>query len=270
MLREEGYRVVLVNSNPATIMTDPEFADATYVEPLDVAIAHPHHREGAARRAAADARRPDRAQPRDRARTRRACSTQYGVELIGASVEAIRTAEDRQRFKAAMTGDRARACRASGIAYTRRRGAARSPSEVGYPVIVRPSFILGGGGTGIAHDTDEMRARRRARPRREPDLARSSSSAVVVGWKEYELEVMRDHADNVRGHLLDREPRRRWACTPATRSPSRPRRPSPTSSTSACATPRSRASAASASTPAARTCSSRSNPRQRRAWSSSR
>ena len=75
VLREEGYRVVLVNSNPATIMTDPEFADATYVEPLDVADARAHHRAGAARRAAADARRPDRAQPRDRAATKRACST---------------------------------------------------------------------------------------------------------------------------------------------------------------------------------------------------
>ena len=75
VLREEGYRVVLVNSNPATIMTDPEFADATYVEPLDVPTLDAHHREGTARRAAADARRPDRPQPRDRARTKRACST---------------------------------------------------------------------------------------------------------------------------------------------------------------------------------------------------
>ena len=74
VLRDEGYRVVLVNSNPATIMTDPEFADATYVEPLDVASLTAHHRARAARRAAADARRPDRAQPGDRARTKRACS----------------------------------------------------------------------------------------------------------------------------------------------------------------------------------------------------
>ena len=102
VLRDEGYRVVLVNSNPATIMTDPEFADATYVEPLDVASLTPHHRAGAARRAAADARRPDRAQPRDRARTRPACSSEFGVELIGASVEAIHTAENRTEFKAAM------------------------------------------------------------------------------------------------------------------------------------------------------------------------
>ena len=102
MLRDEGYRVVLVNSNPATIMTDPEFADATYVEPLDVASLTRDHRAGAARRAAPDARRPDRAEPRDRARTRPACSTQYGVELIGASVEAIHTAENRHEFKAAM------------------------------------------------------------------------------------------------------------------------------------------------------------------------
>ena len=102
VLREEGYRVILANSNPATIMTDPEFADATYVEPLDVDVLTAHHRAGAARRGAADPRRADRAQPGHGARRERACSTTHGVELIGANAEAIATAEDREQFKEAM------------------------------------------------------------------------------------------------------------------------------------------------------------------------
>ena len=193
VLREEGYRVVLVNSNPATIMTDPEFADATYIEPLDVATLE--------RIIAKE--RPDALLPTLGGQTglnlaialdEAGVLETYEVEMIGANVEAIRTAEDRQRFKVAMT-EIGLAVPPSGIAYAIDE-ALRVADEVGYPVIVRPAFILGGGGTGIAHDRDEMK--RVA----ERGLAASPISEILIersiaGWKEYELEVMRDHADNV-------------------------------------------------------------------------
>jgi carbamoyl-phosphate synthase large subunit len=193
VLREEGYRVVLVNSNPATIMTDPEFADATYVEPLDVPTLE--------RIIAKE--RPDALLPTLGGQTglnlaialdEAGVLETYKVELIGASVEAIRTAEDRQRFKLAMT-EIGLVVPPSGIAYSLEE-ALRVGEEVGYPVIVRPAFILGGGGTGIVHDHDEMK--RVA----ERGLAASPISEILIersvaGWKEYELEVMRDNADNV-------------------------------------------------------------------------
>ena len=193
VLREEGYRVVLVNSNPATIMTDPEFADATYVEPLDVPTLE--------RIIAKE--RPDALLPTLGGQTGLNLAIAlddagvletYKVEMIGANVEAIRTAEDRQRFKLAMT-EIGLTVPPSGIAYAIDE-ALRVADEVGYPVIVRPAFILGGGGTGIAHDRDEMK--RVA----ERGLAASPISEILIersiaGWKEYELEVMRDHADNV-------------------------------------------------------------------------
>ncbi len=193
VLREEGFRVVLVNSNPATIMTDPDFADATYVEPLDVPsltrIIEKEH--------------PDALLPTLGGQTglnlavaldEAGVLDAFGVELIGAKIEAIRTAEDRQRFKTAMTEIGLRVP-PSGVAYTAAE-ALTVAAEVGYPVIVRPAFILGGGGTGIAHDRTEMRTVA------ERGLAASPISEIliersVVGWKEYELEVMRDHADNV-------------------------------------------------------------------------
>ena len=193
VLREEGYRVVLVNSNPATIMTDPEFADATYVEPLNVpSIERIIERE-----------RPDALLPTLGGQTglnlaialdEAGVLDAYNVEMIGASIEAIRTAEDRQRFKTAMTEIGLRVP-PSGVAYAIDE-ALTIAAEVGYPVIVRPAYILGGGGTGIAHDHREMQqvAKRglAASPISEILIERS-----VVGWKEYELEVMRDHADNV-------------------------------------------------------------------------
>ncbi len=193
VLREEGYRVVLVNSNPATIMTDPEFADATYVEPLDVPTLE--------RIIAKE--RPDVLLPTLGGQTglnlaialhEAGVLEKYNVEMIGANVEAIRTAEDRQRFKVAMT-EIGLVVPPSGIAYTV-DDALRVGAEVGYPVIIRPAYILGGGGTGIAYDEDEMR--RVA----ERGLAASPISEILIersiaGWKEYELEVMRDHADNV-------------------------------------------------------------------------
>ena len=192
VLRDEGYRVVLVNSNPATIMTDPEFADATYIEPLDVATL--------TRIIAKE--RPDALLPTLGGQTalnlaialhEAGVLDKYGVELIGAKVDAIRTAEDRQEFKTAMLEIGLRVP-ASGIAYDVDE-AMRVAERVGYPIIVRPAYILGGGGTGIAHDADEMQhiAARgiAASPIGEILIERS-----VVGWKEYELEVMRDHADN--------------------------------------------------------------------------
>jgi carbamoyl-phosphate synthase large subunit len=193
VLREEGFRVVLVNSNPATIMTDPEFADATYVEPLNVpTLERIIERE-----------RPDALLPTLGGQTglnlaialdEAGVLDAFNVEMIGASVEAIRTAEDRQRFKTAMMEIGLRVP-PSGVAYAVDDALAVA-AEVGYPVIVRPAFILGGGGTGIAHDHQEMQ--RVA----ERGLAASPISEIliersVVGWKEYELEVMRDHADNV-------------------------------------------------------------------------
>jgi carbamoyl-phosphate synthase large subunit len=193
VLRDEGYRVVLVNSNPATIMTDPEFADATYVEPLDVpSLTRIIERE-----------RPDALLPTLGGQTALNLSielheagvlTEYGVELIGASVEAIHTAENREQFKAAMQ-EIGLAVPKSGLAYTLDE-AMQIGEQVGYPLIIRPSFILGGSGTGFADDADELR-RVAAH-----GLATSPVSEILIeqsiaGWKEYELEVMRDHADNV-------------------------------------------------------------------------
>ena len=193
VLREEGYRVVLVNSNPATIMTDPEFADATYVEPLDVpTLARIIEKE-----------RPDALLPTLGGQTglnlavalhEEGVLDAYDVEMIGANVDAIRTAEDRHLFKTAMMEIGLRVP-PSGIAYTVDE-AKRVAGEVGYPVIIRPAFILGGGGTGIAHDRSEiLEVASRG-------LAASPISEILIersvtGWKEFELEVMRDHADNV-------------------------------------------------------------------------
>jgi len=192
VLREDGFRVILVNSNPATIMTDPAFADRTYVEPLDVEVL-----------AAIVAReRPDAVLPTVGGQTglnlamalaEEGVLDRYGVELIGASVEAIRTAENREHFKAAMT-EIGLSVPASGFAHALDE-AIKVGDEIGYPLIVRPSFVLGGGGTGIAADAEELAEIAAA------GLAASPSDEILIersiaGWKEYELEVMRDRADN--------------------------------------------------------------------------
>src|SRR5438309_2906017 len=192
VLGEEGYRVVLANSNPATIMTDPDFADRTYIEPLDVEVLT----------AIVERERPDALLPTVGGQTalnlamelaERGILEAYGAELIGASAEASRTAEDRELFKTAMT-EIGLAVPASGFAYTL-SDAVQVGEEVGFPVIVRPSFILGGGGTGIASNGDELRdiaaAGLAASPITEILIERS-----IAGWKEYELEVMRDRVDN--------------------------------------------------------------------------
>jgi len=191
-LKAEGYRVVLVNSNPATIMTDPEVADRTYIEPLEPEILE----EVIARES------PDALLPTLGGQTglnlamklhEGGALERYGVEMIGADAKAIATAEDRGLFRAAMT-EIGLAVPDSGFAYDLDE-ALEIGQRVGFPVIVRPSYILGGGGTGIAHDKEALRAVATngldASPISEVLIERS-----IAGWKEYELEVMRDRADN--------------------------------------------------------------------------
>ncbi len=192
VLSEEGYRVILANSNPATIMTDPETADRTYVEPLDPDVLA----------AIIEKERPDALLPTLGGQTALNLTmrlvelgvlSRFGVEVIGARPEAIATAEDRDRFKAAMEEIGLQVPR-SGFAHTLRE-AEEIAEEIGYPIMVRPSFILGGKGTGIAPD-----ATRFARLASE-GLAASPIGQILVeqsiaGWKEFELEVMRDGADN--------------------------------------------------------------------------
>jgi len=208
VLREEGYRVILANSNPATIMTDPDFADATYVEPLDVEILTKIIEQD----------RPDALLPTLGGQTALNLAMElveagvldrYGVELIGADAEAIATAEDRERFKVAMIE--------IGLDVPS-SGSARPPAElkgapkadlvaaamvkarqvvekIGLPVVIRPAYILGGKGTGIAATPEEFEKVASfgldASPITEILIEKS-----IAGWKEYELEVMRDHADN--------------------------------------------------------------------------
>ncbi len=191
-LSAEGYRVVLVNSNPATIMTDPEIADRTYIEPLEPEILE----------AVIARERPDALLPTLGGQTglnlamklhEMGVLERYGVEMIGANALAIATAEDRGLFRAAMT-EIGLAVPDSGFAKELDE-ALEIGERVGFPVIVRPSYILGGGGTGIASDTEGLRVAAAngldASPIREILIERS-----IAGWKEYELEVMRDRADN--------------------------------------------------------------------------
>jgi carbamoyl-phosphate synthase large subunit len=192
ILREEGYRVILANSNPATIMTDPEFADRTYVEPLDVDVLE----------AIIERERPDAILPTLGGQTalnlamqlvERGVPEKYGAELIGAKAEAIETAENRELFKGAME-EIGLKVPSSGFAYSLEE-AMEVGREIGFPIIIRPSYILGGAGTGIAHDEDDLRRLAAlgldASPITEILVERS-----IAGWKEYELEVMRDTADN--------------------------------------------------------------------------
>ena len=192
-LRQEGYRVILVNSNPATIMTDPEMADATYIEPLTVE----------ALTAVIAKERPDALLPTMGGQTglnlafalaRAGVLEQYGVELIGASAEVIERAEDRLLFRETM--------RAAGLDVLRSElvssveAAEAFARETGYPVIIRPSFTLGGTGGGIAYNQDDLVRIV------EGGLADSPVHTVLVeesalGWKEFELELMRDKAGNV-------------------------------------------------------------------------
>ncbi|KPP93233.1 carbamoyl-phosphate synthase large subunit [Erythrobacter sp. HL-111] len=191
-LKEEGYRVILVNSNPATIMTDPEFADATYVEPITPEIV--------AKIIAKE--RPDALLPTMGGQTALNCAlkldamgvlAEYGVEMIGAKADAIDKAENRQRFREAMDAIGLESAR-SGVANTLEQ--AREVLErTGLPAIIRPSFTLGGTGGGIAYNTQEfdriVREGLDASPTTEVLIEES-----LLGWKEYEMEVVRDRKDN--------------------------------------------------------------------------
>ncbi|HXJ67207.1 MAG TPA: carbamoyl-phosphate synthase large subunit [Actinomycetota bacterium] len=191
-LRREGYRVVLVNSNPATIMTDPEFADATYVEPLTVdSLTSIIERE-----------RPDALLPTLGGQTALNATValaeagvleRLGVRLIGAGLDAIHRAEDRRKFAATMQAAGLPLPR-SGFAHSLDEALAVA-DELGYPVIVRPSFVLGGGGTGLAADAIELHAVA-GRGLAESPITEVLVEESIAGWKEFELEVMRDGADN--------------------------------------------------------------------------
>ncbi len=192
-LRQEGYEVILVNSNPATIMTDPEMADRTYIEPVT-----PEYVEKVIA-----AERPDALLPTMGGQTALNVAlalydsgvlAKYGVELIGANARAIRVAEDRQEFAAAMARI-GLAVAVGGFAHTWDEAHALL-EQTGYPAIIRPSFTLGGSGGGVAYNREEYETIVRR------GLDESPTSQVLIersllGWKEFELEVMRDCADNV-------------------------------------------------------------------------
>ena len=199
VLKAEGFRVVLVNSNPATIMTDPDFADATYIEPITPEFVE---------RVIAQ-ERPDALLATLGGQTalntavalhEKGVLEKYGCELIGASFEAIQRGEDREQFKAIVEsltdipGGAPEVAR-SRICHSLEEVMAAA-DELGYPVVVRPSFTMGGVGSGLAHDPEELRQIAGT------GLAASPVTEVLIeesilGWKEYELEVMRDKADNV-------------------------------------------------------------------------
>ncbi|WP_455385099.1 carbamoyl-phosphate synthase large subunit, partial [Acidihalobacter prosperus] len=191
-LREEGFRVILVNSNPATIMTDPEMADSVYIEPIEWRTV--------ARIIAAE--RPDALLPTMGGQTALNCALdlaregvleEYGVEMIGADQDAIDMAEDRERFRQAMSDIGLESPRSS-IAHSFEE-ALQAQASIGYPVIIRPSFTMGGSGGGIAYNREEfeeiVKRGLELSPTHEILLEES-----VLGWKEYEMEVVRDHADN--------------------------------------------------------------------------
>ena len=193
VLREEGYRVILANSNPATIMTDPDFADATYVEPLTWEVVS----------AIIDREQPDAVLPTLGGQTGLNIAMELfergliGVpgkpEMIGANAEAIATAEDREIFKQAMLGI-GLDCLRSGTAHTMEE-ARVVVADIGLPAVIRPAYILGGRGTGIAFSADEFE-KIAANGLQASPISEILIEESVYGWKEYELEVMRDHADN--------------------------------------------------------------------------
>ena len=198
-LKAEGYRTVLVNSNPATIMTDPETADVTYIEPITWQVVEK----------IIEKERPDAVLPTMGGQTALNCALdldkhgvlkKYNVELIGANAHAIEKAEDRQKFKVAMTAIGLESAK-SGVAHSleeawevqRRIGAEIGTS--GFPAVIRPSFTLGGSGGGIAYNAEEFETICRR------GLEASPTSELLIeesllGWKEFEMEVVRDSADN--------------------------------------------------------------------------
>jgi carbamoyl-phosphate synthase large subunit len=198
-LREEGYRVILVNSNPATIMTDPEMADATYIEPITWQVVEKIIAK----------ERPDAVLPTMGGQTALNCAldlhhhgvlAKYGVEMIGANQHAIEKAEDRLKFKDAMTGIGLHSAK-SGIAHSMEEALAvqrRITHDIGgtgFPMVIRPSFTLGGTGGGIAYNPEEFEEI----CKRGLDLSPTKELLIeesLIGWKEFEMEVVRDKADN--------------------------------------------------------------------------
>ena len=191
-LRQEGYKVILVNSNPATIMTDPDTADVIYIEPINwQTVAKIIERE-----------KPDALLPTMGGQTALNCALdldregvlkQFGVEMIGASKQAIDTAEDREKFKVAM-GEIGLESARSAVAHSMEEALQIQP-QVGFPTIIRPSFTLGGSGGGIAYNMEEFQSI----VTRGLDLSPTTEVLLeesLLGWKEYEMEVVRDHADN--------------------------------------------------------------------------
>ncbi|HEY4641988.1 MAG TPA: carbamoyl-phosphate synthase large subunit, partial [Thermoanaerobaculia bacterium] len=192
-LKDEGYRIILVNSNPATIMTDPEFADRTYIEPLTPATLE----------RIIEREKPDAILPTVGGQTginlamalyENGALARHNVELIGANAEAIKTAEDRQLFKEKMVEIGVEVPRST---YAATEDDAESfAANIGYPLVVRPSFTLGGSGGGIAYNVEELRSVVSHGLELSP-VHRVLVEESVIGWKEFELEVMRDNADNV-------------------------------------------------------------------------
>ncbi|MCI0707675.1 MAG: carbamoyl-phosphate synthase large subunit [Ignavibacteriae bacterium] len=193
VLREEGYRVILINSNPATIMTDPDLADATYIEPITPEFVEK----------IIDRERPDVILPTMGGQT--ALNTavalaesgvlrKYGVELIGAKLEAIKKAEDRELFQKSMDNIGLETAR-GGFSKTMDE-AMKIVETTGFPAIIRPSFTLGGTGGGIAYNIEEFREKAEHGMQSSP-MHEILIEESVIGWKEYELEVMRDLKDNV-------------------------------------------------------------------------
>ncbi|HRD84286.1 MAG TPA: carbamoyl phosphate synthase large subunit, partial [Rubrivivax sp.] len=198
-LREEGYRVILVNSNPATIMTDPGMADATYIEPITWPMVEK----------IIERERPHAVLPTMGGQTALNCAldlhrhgvlARFGVEMIGANEQAIEKAEDRLKFKDAMTAIGLHSAK-SGIAHSLEEAWAvqrRIQAEIGghgFPMVIRPSFTLGGTGGGIAYNPEEFEEI----CRRGIDLSPTRELLIeesLIGWKEYEMEVVRDRADN--------------------------------------------------------------------------
>ena len=192
-LREEGYQVVLVNSNPATIMTDPETADATYIEPLTWQMVEK----------VIDKERPDALLPTLGGQTgltvamdleAQGVLRRYGVEMIGARADVIAKAEERDQFKEAMEKIGLDVCR--GRTVNSPEEAREALEEIGLPAIIRPSFTMGGSGNAIAYNRDDFDTLVRSGLDQSP-VHEVLIEESIIGWKEYEMEVVRDKDDNV-------------------------------------------------------------------------
>ncbi|NKX50082.1 carbamoyl-phosphate synthase large subunit [Arthrobacter deserti] len=193
VLKDEGLRVILVNSNPATIMTDPEFADATYVEPITPEVVEKIIAK----------ERPDAVLPTLGGQTalntaialdKNGVLEKYNVELIGANIEAIELGEDREKFKGVVVRCGAESARS--IIVHSMEEALRAAGELGYPMVVRPSFTMGGLGSGMAYNEEDLRRIAGAGIQYSP-TSEVLPEESILGWKEYELEMMRDKNDNV-------------------------------------------------------------------------